>query len=93
MFRTIHRWREKRREKSEAYPVEGIFGRLTPEALCEIDPSKMAPDEVRRRLAVLYKRHNHAAGSLDPERRAEAERMLEAIVHCREKYVDAVAGR
>jgi hypothetical protein len=48
----------------------------------------MEPDEIRQRLAILYKRHNHAAGSLDGELRKEAELMLDAIVHCREKYID-----
>lgn len=69
--------------------VGGIFGESTPEARCEIDPATMTTEEIRARLAILYKRHNQAAGSLDPELRLEAEEMLDAIVHCREKYVDS----
>ena len=69
--------------------VGGIFGKMTPESLCGIDPTKMEKDEIRSILAQLYKRHNQAAGSLNPELREEAEQMLDAIVHCREKYVDA----
>lgn len=59
-----------------------------PEAMCGIDPKKMSRDEIKARLAELYKRHNHAAGSLNDELREEAEIMLDAIVACREKYVD-----
>ena len=60
----------------------------SPEAMCEIDPKKMSPEEIKARLAELYKRFNHAAGSLNDELRQEAEIMLDAIVACREKYVD-----
>lgn len=59
----------------------------SPEVICGIDKS-MGKEEIRDRLAELYRRHNRAAGSLDEELRAEAEQMLEAIVVCREKYVD-----
>ena len=71
--------------------VDGIFGNATPEARCGIDPASMSVEEMRSHLATLYKRHNQAAGSLDPELRTEAEDMLDAIVHCREKYVDTVS--
>lgn len=60
----------------------------SPEAMCEINPKKMDREEIRARLAELYKRFNHAAGSLNEELRQEAEVMLDAIVACREKYVD-----
>ncbi|MEM9283944.1 MAG: hypothetical protein AAGA96_19150, partial [Verrucomicrobiota bacterium] len=69
--------------------VDGIFGRMTPEGLCEIEPDSMDRETIRDRLAMLYQRHNEAASSLNPELRKEAEHMLEAIVHCREKYVDS----
>ncbi len=68
--------------------VGGIFGNMTPEALCKIDPSQMEKDEIRKQLATLYRRHNQAASSLNSELRDEAEEMLDAIVHRREKYVD-----
>jgi hypothetical protein len=60
----------------------------TPETMCGIDPKKMSREEIRARLAELYRRHNQAAGSLNDELRQEAELMLDAIVACREKYVD-----
>lgn len=60
----------------------------SPEAICEIDPKKMSKDEIRKRLAELFRRHNQAEASLDPELREEAHVMLDAIVACREKYVD-----
>ena len=75
-------------EEEANLQVGGIFGNTTPEARCGIEPTSMDRDEIRTRLAILYKRHNHAASSLDPELRNEAEEMLDAIVHCREKYVD-----
>jgi hypothetical protein len=56
----------------------------TPEDLCGITP-KMSKDEVRQRLAVLYRRYNRATSSLDAKLRAEAEEMLDAIVAIREK--------
>ncbi|MCG8599056.1 MAG: hypothetical protein MI807_02840 [Verrucomicrobiales bacterium] len=91
MFKKIYQWISGApAEKQEAHmQVGGIFGRMTPEALCGIDPNKMDSGEIRQTLAKLYKRHNAAASSLNPELREEAEQMLEAIVHCREKYVDA----
>ncbi|MBL9152225.1 MAG: hypothetical protein JNK37_07065 [Verrucomicrobiales bacterium] len=60
----------------------------SPEAVCGIDPKKMSPDEIRKRLAELFRRHNAAEASLNPELREEARVMLDAIVICRQKYVD-----
>ncbi|MCB1228681.1 MAG: hypothetical protein KDN19_00345 [Verrucomicrobiae bacterium] len=60
----------------------------SPEIICGIDPKKMSRDEIRKRLAELFRRHNQAEASLDPELREEARIMLDAIVVCREKYVD-----
>ena len=79
------------KKKPASRKVGGIFGKQTPEALCGLDDlDNMDSTAVKAHLAKLYKRHNDAAGSLDPELRAEAEQMLDAIAHCREKYVDAV---
>lgn len=61
----------------------------SPEELCGIEPSTMTKEAIRKRLAILYRRHNNAAGSLRPELRKEAAEMLVAIVECREKYVDS----
>lgn len=89
MFKKIATWFSGRPEANEHHlHVGGIFGKMTPEALCEIDPETMDRDEIRKKLAALYKRHNQAASSLNPELREEAEQMLDAIVHCREKYVE-----
>ncbi|MEM9016853.1 MAG: hypothetical protein AAGC68_07545 [Verrucomicrobiota bacterium] len=90
MFKKLYSWLSgSEPEENQTFKVGGIFGQMTPEALCGIDPSSMEKDEIRSALAQLYRRHNQAAGSLNPELREEAEQMLEAIVHCREKYVDA----
>jgi hypothetical protein len=55
----------------------------TPEEICGVT-EKMAREQVRQRLALLYRRYNRAASSLDPKLRHEAERMLDAIVTVRE---------
>jgi len=69
-----------------------FFSPITPlpsaEQLCGIDPGKMTTEEIRHQLKKLYKRHNEAAASLNRELREEAESMLDAIVECREKYID-----
>ena len=56
----------------------------SPEELCGITP-KMPKEEVRQKLALLYRRYNRATSSLDGPLRAEADRMLDAIVTIREK--------
>jgi hypothetical protein len=58
----------------------------SPEELCGVNKS-MTKAEIEDRLAVLYRRHNRAASSLDPVMRDEAEAMLEAIATIKEKYV------
>ncbi len=50
----------------------------------------MKKDEIKEKLAEFYRRHNHTAGSLSSELREEAEKMLDAIVACREKYIDGI---
>ena len=92
MFKKLHQWLTgSGAEESGNLEVGGIFGRMTPESLCGIDPKEMDRGEIRKVLAKLYRRHNDAAASLNPELREEAEQMLQAIVHCREKYVDVEA--
>jgi len=89
MIRKLFRWIAGNGDRQTApAQVGGIFERMSPEGLCGINPA-MDREEIRSRLASLYKRHNNAAGSLDPELRREAETMLDAIVHCREKYVES----
>lgn len=60
----------------------------TPEDLCGIDPLSMSKEAIRKRLALLYKRHNDAVSSLNPDLRKEADIMLDAIIECREKYLE-----
>ena len=92
MFKKVYQWLTgSGAEEAANLEVGGIFGRMTPESLCGIDPGAMNRSEIRNELAKLYRRHNDAAASLNPELREEAEQMLQAIVHCREKYVDAEA--
>jgi cell division septum initiation protein DivIVA len=56
----------------------------SPDELCGIEP-KMNKDQIRERLKLLYRRYNRAASSLEAKTRAEADKMLDAIVKVREK--------
>jgi hypothetical protein len=69
----------EKKEAAKAAPAQ------SPEELCGITPV-MTKDQVRARLAMLYRRHNRATSSLDAKLRAEAETMLDAIVILREKH-------
>ncbi len=53
--------------------------------LCGITP-KMGKEEVKAQLKVLFRRYNRSASSLDAKIRAEADKMLDAIVSVREKH-------
>ena len=59
----------------------------TAEELCNLTDG-MTHEELRDHLAKLYRRHNRAASSLNPELRLEAERMLDAIVEVRHTYLE-----
>ena len=78
----------------------GILGRIvkgesaapppaSPEHLCEITP-RMSRDEISARLKLLYRRYNRSASSLDAQTRAEANKMLDAIVAIREKHFGTI---
>lgn len=69
-------------EKDASRPVDPKAG---PEQICGITPG-MSREEIQERLAMLYRRHNRAASSLDAKLRDEAEVMLEAISALREKH-------
>jgi hypothetical protein len=56
----------------------------TAEELCEIKTG-MSKEEIKARLAFLYRRYNSATSSLDAKLRKEAEIMLDAVVVIREK--------
>ena len=47
--------------------------------------------EAARLPEARYRRHNRAASSLEDGLRQEAERMLEAVVQCREKFLGVPA--
>lgn len=55
------------------------------EELCGITP-KMAKEDIKNQLKVLFRRYNRSASSLDAKVRAEADKMLDAIVSVREKH-------
>jgi len=57
------------------------------EELCGLRDG-MSHEELESLLKMLYRRHNRAASSLDDNKRAEAEIMLDAIVEVRQRYLD-----
>jgi hypothetical protein len=61
----------------------------SPEDLCGIS-ADMPKSDIKQILSYLYRRHNRAASSLDSVLREEAEVMLDAIVRCRQKYIEGV---
>lgn len=61
----------------------------SPEDICAITP-KMNKEEVRARLAFLYRRYNRATSSLDAKLRAEADEVLDAVVAVREKVFGSI---
>lgn len=70
----------------EAAAAKQIDKGAKAEELCGIKPD-WSQQQIRDHLAMLYRRHNRAASSLDSKLREEAETMLDAIVRCREKLV------
>jgi len=73
--------KKKEKERPRTAPIPSV----SPEEICGIT-SGMNKDQVRARLAMLYRRHNRASSSLDAKLRVEAEKMLDAIVLVREKH-------
>jgi hypothetical protein len=61
----------------------------SPEDMCGVTP-KMNKEEIRSRLAFLYRRYNRATSSLNEKLRIEAEEMLDAVVVVREKVFGPV---
>ncbi len=57
----------------------------SPEELCGITP-KMAKEDIKMQLKLLFRRYNRSASSLDAKLRSEADQMLDAIVQMREKH-------
>ncbi|MGI8604129.1 MAG: hypothetical protein ACR2OZ_14220 [Verrucomicrobiales bacterium] len=77
--RAVLEWEQAARQR--------INRNARPEELCGITEG-MSKEQIRRQLAMLYRRHNRAAASVDAALREEAELMLDAIVVCREKYLE-----
>lgn len=75
--------------QSPVRPTTAATGQATAESLCGISP-KMPREEVKAQIKLLYRRYNRAASSLDVNVRAEAERMLDAIVEVREKRIGPI---
>ena len=61
-----------------------VKGKAKEPELCEIKAG-MSKDDIKARLAFLYRRYNSATSSLDAKLRKEAEIMLDAVVVVREK--------
>ena len=74
------------KQKWASKAAESLDPKASPEILCGVNRS-MAREEIQEKLAVLYRRHNRAASSLDAKMREEAEIMLEAIATMKEKYL------
>jgi hypothetical protein len=74
------------KQKWASKAAETLDPKASAETLCGVNTS-MAKEEIKEKLAVLYRRHNRAASSLDAKMREEAEIMLEAIASMKEKYL------
>ena len=70
--------------KAAAAPAPTPQKTQSPEEICGIT-AKMSKDEIKAHLALLYRRYNRATSSLDAKLRAEADRVLDAVVVIREK--------
>lgn len=76
----------KAKEEWARQAARQISPDATPEQLCGI-VAGMTKEQVSAQLAILYRRHNRAASSLEERLREEAEIMLDVIAAMRQKYV------
>ena len=76
----------KAREEWAKQAAQSINPQATPEQLCGIVPG-MTPEQISAQLAILYRRHNRAASSLEASLREEAEIMLDVIATMRQKHL------
>ena len=76
----------KAKEEWAKQAAQKISPDADPEALCGIEPG-MTREQISAQLAILYRRHNRAASSLEPSLRDEAELMLEVIASMRQKHL------
>jgi len=74
------------KEQWERQAAQQINPDATPEDLCGLTPG-MTKEEISAQLAMLYRRHNRAASSLEANLREEAEIMLDVIASMRQKYL------
>ena len=74
------------KQQWKAKSNKSLNAKESPDVLCGVNKS-MSKEEISEKLAVLYRRHNRAASSLDAKMREEAEIMLEAIATVKEKYL------
>jgi hypothetical protein len=74
------------REEWARQAAKAIDPNATAEELCGLTPD-MTEAQISERLAMLYRRHNRAAASLEARLREEAEIMLDVIAAMRQKYL------
>jgi hypothetical protein len=74
------------REEWARQAARTIDPNATAEELCGLTPD-MTEAQISERLALLYRRHNRAAASLEAGLREEAEIMLDVIAAMRQKYL------
>ena len=75
----------KAREEWAKQAAQKINPGATPEQLCGLEEG-MTKEQIGAQLAILYRRHNRAASSLEANLREEAEIMLDVIATLRQKY-------
>lgn len=73
------------REEWAKQAAQKINPGATPEQLCGLEEG-MTKEQIAAQLAILYRRHNRAASSLEANLREEAEIMLDVIATMRQKY-------
>ena len=76
----------KAKEEWAKQAAQRIDPDATPEQLCGIEPD-MTREQISAQLAILYRRHNRAASSLEASLREEAEIMLDVIASMRQKHL------
>jgi hypothetical protein len=74
------------KQEWEKNATRSIDQLASPEDLCGITPD-MTQEQISAQLAMLYRRHNRAASSLEAHLRAEAEVMLDMVARMRQKYL------
>lgn len=77
----------KAKEEWAKQAAQKINPDATPEQLCGITP-EMSKEEISAQLALLYRRHNRAASSLEANLREEAEIMLDVVAAMRQKHLN-----